>query len=286
MYLLLWIDTFNRFLTKPAILRLLRFLQFYRHAITRYQLHAPEAYAIATAMLNDTRWYYSFRDIERIRKALLRSKMRYTRTDYGSGGVKKRQYTVRLADVARRSASSPRKGQQLFKLVQLLRPKTILELGTSIGIGTMYLASSMRSGTTLSLEGCPETAAIARRNLSLLGVSRTEVLDGPFEVNLAPVLEAIQTLDFIYFDGNHRLEPTLHYLETCLPYCTDHAVLVFDDIYWSEEMHTAWEKIKLHPRVRMTLDFYDFGVVSLNPTIRTQQHWKVVPLWWKPWNLF
>jgi hypothetical protein len=63
-------------------------------------------------------------------------------------------------------------------------------------------------------------------------------------------------------------------------------VFVFDDMYWSREMMEAWKQIKAHPRVRLTVDFYDLSLVFINPGIKVQQHWKVVPQWWKPWKVF
>jgi predicted O-methyltransferase YrrM len=76
-----------------------------------------------------------------------------------------------------------------------------------------------------------------------------------------------KVLDFAYFDANHRFEPTVQYFEDCLPYIQNDSVFIFDDIYWSEGMTRAWEHIKAHPRVTLTVDLFWIGLVFF----RTEQ---------------
>jgi predicted O-methyltransferase YrrM len=271
--------------------RLLQFFKFYLGAVTKYQLHSPFVFELANAVVEDDRWYYAFRDIERLRKKMLASGEKLEVVDFGASAPvrplvegTKRYASVR--SVARRSASSPRQGRMLFLLANWAAPRTMLELGTSLGVGTMYLACGMRSAQFISLEGSPDFAELARSNLSMLDLKNAEVVAGEFGDTLQGALERLQRLDFVFFDGNHRPEPTLGYFEACLPYAHEKTVFVFDDAHWSPGMTQAWERIKQHARVTLTADFFDLSLAFINPEFREKQHFNIVPKRWKPWKVF
>lgn len=191
-----------------------------------------------------------------------------------------------LRHITRRAASSPRQGHMLFRLAAWLAPKTMLEFGASVGIGTMYLASAMRGARFVSLEGNPDCAQVARINLDVLGLNHVEIITGEFENTLPQALEKLQSLDFVFVDGNHRPEPTLRYFENCLPFASERAVFVFDDAWWSPGMTRAWEHICRHPQVTLTVDLYEISLAFINPAFKEKQHFRIVPAQWKPWKIF
>lgn len=268
---------------QTVLFRLRQFLGFYRNAVTKYQLHSPFVFELANSVLEDDRWYYAFRDVERIRRQMLASDVKLEITDFGTGRTK-RNATVRL--VARQSGSSRSQGQMLFRLANWAAPKTMLELGTSLGVGSMYLGSGMRSAKFISLEGCADFAQVARANLEILDLKNIDIVTGEFDASLPKALEKLQKLDFVFFDGNHRPEPTLRYFEACLPYAHDKTIFVFDDAYWSPGMMQAWDQIKQNISVTLTVDFFDLSLAFINPDFREKQHFKVVPAAWKPWKIF
>ena len=263
----------------------LAFLRFYWSAVTKYQLHSPFVFELAHAVLEDRRWYYTFRDVEQLRERMLSGDEIIEVEDFGAGRTRS-QKRRSLRQIVRQAGSSARQGQRLFRLAQWLAPKTMIELGSSVGISTMYLASAVRQARFLSLEGSPQTAEVARANLSWLGLRNTEIRTGAFEQTLLPALQSLQSVDLVYLDGNHRLEPTLQYFETCLPFAGTHTVFVLDDIHWSPEMYTAWQRIRQHDRVTLSIDFFDFALAFVNPDFRVKQHWNIVPAWWKIWKFY
>jgi predicted O-methyltransferase YrrM len=266
---------------KRFFFRLQRFLWFYRTALTKYQLHSPIVYAMAEAVLEDKRWYYAFRDVENIRQTMLKSRALVQVQDFGVGSSR----TVSLKTVVDRASSSTRQGRQLFRLANWVNPDTILELGTSVGIGALYLISGARSAKLITLEGCPQTAATARENFDLLGFQQqATILVGRFEETLPEALQTLQQLDFVYVDGHHRGVPTLEYFEKCLPYAHEKTVFVFDDVDWSPEMAVAWRKIQQHDRVTLSVEFFDFAVAFINPDFKQKQHLNIVPSSWKIWK--
>ena len=262
--------------------RLRRFLNFYLRAVTTYQLHSPFVFELVNAVLENRHWYYAYRDVELLRRKMLESTVRLSITDYGTGTS--RNASVR--QVARTAGSTARQGRLLFRLADWAAPATMLELGTSLGISAMYLASGKRSARFISLEGCADCAQVARTNLDILQLKNVEVRTGPFAETLPAALQSLHPPDFVFLDGHHRLQPTLDYFEQCLAPAHAKTMFVFDDMHWSPEMAQAWEKIKQHPRVTLTVDFFDLSLAFINPEFREKQHLAVVPRAWKPWKVF
>lgn len=249
-------------------------------------------FELVNEVLEDRRWYYAFRDIEHLRDQMLASRVELDFVDFGAGssgdeksrtGTKRR---VSVRDLVLRAASSPAQGRTLFRLANRLAPKTMLELGTSVGLGAMYLASAVRSAKLISLEADPECARIARINLDALQLKNAVVITGPFEETLSKALEQLQNVDFVFIDGNHRAGPTLSYFEACLPYVRDETVFVFDDIYWSPDMKNAWRRIQEHARVTRTVDFFDLSLAFVNPEFMEKQHFRIIRTALKPWKVF
>lgn len=189
-------------------------------------------------------------------------------TDFGTGESGPRK----ISFIAKHAAKSPNEGQLLHRIVKHFKPENILELGTSLGISTNYLASACAFKKFVTLEGCPETAKIAAKGLR---DQKVEIVTGEFDLTLPLAVRDLRQLDFVFFDGNHREKPTLKYFDTCLPYSQNNSVFIFDDIHWSEEMESAWEKIKVHPSVKLTIDTFHFGIVFFRKEQLEKEHFVV-----------
>ncbi|MBK8920181.1 MAG: class I SAM-dependent methyltransferase [Saprospirales bacterium] len=267
--------------------RLRQFIAFYSTADTVYQVHSPFVFKWVNAVLEDRRWYYAFTDIEAVRQKMLGSAAVLDVVDYGGGpeGHAPSSRKAPLRRLARVVSSGPRQGRWLFRLAQWLKPDRILELGGGVGIGTMYLAAGAPRASVVALEGSEACAHVWRANLSLLGLAaNSAVRAGPFSQTLAPALAQLRSVDLVFFDGHHRQEATLSYFEKCLPHLRGQTVAVFDDIYWSPQMLAAWQQIRRHPRVTLTIDCYDLAFVFFGSEFKSKQHFRLVPSAWKPWK--
>lgn len=231
-------------------------------------------FGLYTAVVRHTGTFGAYAGIEARRRELLASPASVSVTDFGAGSRTGAGQQRRVADIARTAAKPPRLAQLLFRLVNYCRPATILELGTSLGLTTAYLAAADSRHRVLTFEGCPNVAALARETFAALHLSNIAVVEGNIDHTLAPALAALAApLDFAFFDGNHRYEPTLRYFELCLAHRTDDSVFVFDDIHWSADMERAWEVIKAHPDVRLTVDLFHIGLVFFRKNQPKQHFW-------------
>ncbi|NJN77836.1 MAG: class I SAM-dependent methyltransferase [Saprospiraceae bacterium] len=120
----------------------------------------------------------------------------------------------------------------------------MVELGTSLGIATIYQASGAKAGKMYSIEGCPGTTAVARKVVQDFEATNIEIEQGNFDDLLPIHLQKIKQLDYIFVDGNHLEKPTIAYFEMCLPFVHEDSVMVFHDIRWSEGMAAAWQYIQ------------------------------------------
>ncbi len=240
---------------------ILRYLNFLVRAKTRHGVHSPFVFELLTKVIAEKAPFYAFDKIEYLRKQLLLSKKEIEVTDLGTGDSGKRT----IAEIAQRSAKPAAQGQLLFRLVNHFKPKHLLELGTSLGLSSLYMAAPDSSAKLITIEGSRATAKAAEENFRKFGAQNIETVTGNFDEVLPVVLEKNLPFDFIFFDGNHRKEPTLRYFEQCLAKAGPQAVFVFDDIHWSAEMEEAWEQIKAHQKVTVTVDLFFLGLVFFRP---------------------
>lgn len=224
---------------------------------------SPFLYNVVEETIKNDLRYYAFDEIENLRKELLTDNSTIKVTDYGAGSKVMKSNERKIKNITKYSARDAKFGRFIFRLVNQFKPKKILEIGTSLGIGTLYIAKINSKNTIYTLEGCPKTAEKARENFTKLNAQNIDVTVGEFSKTLNPTLEKMQNIDFVIFDGNHKKEPTLSYFEQCLPYLNKNAIFVFDDIHWSDEMEEAWIKIISHPKVKTNIDLFFMGIVFL-----------------------
>ena len=249
-----------------------RYLRYLMRAKTKYYIHSPFVFAFINEVLHDQRHYYAFEDIAYLRRQLLLSKQSIAVSDYGAGSgiAANAGGTRQVRHIAKYAAASEGLGQLLFKMMLHYQPQHILELGTSLGLGSLYMALANRKAQLFTIEGCSQTAALAQRHFDVLQAHNVHLQIGTFEQQLPRVLQQLPQLDFVFVDGNHRKIPTLQYFESCLPHLNENSIMVFDDIYWSKEMSEAWKSIKKHPRVTVSIDLFRVGIAFFHSTQRKQ----------------
>jgi len=181
-----------------------------------------------------------------------------------------KEYIIKLGEIVRRRSHPLKRLHIFYKLSNYIKPETMLEFGTAAGISTMYLKKPVPESKMITMEGCATLAAVALENLEKAGVKNVEVVQGNFDILLDDVLKKFDKLDFVFFDGNHRKEPTLEYFNKCMTKAHEGSVFVFDDIHWSKGMEEAWEAVKADDRVSVTMDIFWLGFVFFRKGIAKQ----------------
>lgn len=234
------------------------YLRYRRHAVTKHGVHSPFVFDLITKTLPSDATDFTTFAAEKWREECLANQKSIDVKDYGTGKSGPRT----IAAIARRAAKSPKAGRLLYRIVKRFQPKTILELGTSLGISGMYMRAGSQDAKLVTIEGCPETAAVAKEGFAKHNL-QADVRIGEFNVMLANVLEELKSVDLVYIDGNHRRQPTLNYFNLIRKYSNNDTVFIFDDIHWSLEMEEAWKTIIADPEVHVSCDVFHFGLVFL-----------------------
>jgi predicted O-methyltransferase YrrM len=202
-----------------------------------------------------------FELIEHIRDECLMSDEIIQKTDYGESADKPpaRVYPIALRKIVRTSLTSPRHARRLYRLARFMKAGNILEIGTSLGITTAYLALARPDARIITLEGCPELSRKAREHFDRLGIRNIELIEGRFEEKLPEALGRLERVDLVYIDGNHHKEAMINYYELCLDHSCNETVMIFDDIRSSQGMEEAWDILRQKEEVRVSLDLFSSG---------------------------
>ncbi|MBK8500526.1 MAG: class I SAM-dependent methyltransferase [Flavobacteriales bacterium] len=240
------------------------FLGHLAKARNRHGVHSPFVYDLIDKVLRPQDARPEQASIETLREDLLRSDQTIRVNDLGAGSRVLDLPVRRVADIARSALKSPRQAQLLFRLARYFKPRHVLELGTSFGITTLYLAQGADEGTVHTIEGCPQTFRIAQHHFEQLQQRNIAPLLGSFQRRLPELLSRIDRLDLVFIDGHHAKQPTLDYFHACLAKAHEDTVFVMDDIHWSTGMEDAWREVKAHERVTGTIDLYRMGIVLLH----------------------
>jgi predicted O-methyltransferase YrrM len=234
-------------------------------------IHSPFLYDFTEKLLNAKDSPEIFGRIEALRAKLKRDETRIPVLDLGAGSVSDNNKSRRVCDIAKMAAKPPKYGRLLHRIATHYGAKKVLELGTSLGMSSAYMASAPCVQELLTLEGAPSILQTAEANFKMLGLSNIRTLCGDFDQTLAQALE-MMTPDLVFFDGNHRYEPTMRYFNTCKELTGEDAIFVFDDIHWSREMEDAWGDIRRTPGVTCTIDLFFVGVVCFRPQFLEPLH--------------
>jgi predicted O-methyltransferase YrrM len=236
-------------------------------------MHSPFVYNFIINVLNDKKQYDCYLPIEKRRQQLKKDTTVIEVEDFGAGSsvIKTKERMVK--NIAASSLKPKKFAQLLFRIAKYYQPKTVLELGTSFGITTSYLASA--GAKVFTCEGSPAIANIAMRTFEQLHVKNTQLTEGDFAKTLPLLLQQLKTVDLAFIDGNHRKAPTLDYFTQLLSHINSSSILIFDDIHWSADMEAAWEEIKAHPAVTLSIDLFFIGLVFFSPDFKVKQHFTI-----------
>lgn len=244
------------------MLQLLKsYLKFLKNSTNQHGVHSPFVYSLITKCFYDKKKYAEYSILKQYRNLLLENKSFLEVTDFGAGSRIFKSNKRQISKIAKTAGISSKRAKLLFRVVNYFQPTTILEIGTSLGLATSALSLGNVSAKIITLEGCSSTMSIAKNQCQLQNLKNIEFINTKFENYFQNYQSSIINYELIYFDGNHSKKATLEYFELLLPTITNDTVWIFDDIHWSKDMEEAWETIKNHPKVKVTIDTFQWGFV-------------------------
>jgi predicted O-methyltransferase YrrM len=191
--------------------------------------------------------------------------------DFGAGSQKVKGPERKISSIAKTASVNRKFGKLLTRLVERYQLNYLVELGTSLGVGALALSQPTCVKKLVTIEGSPEIAKIAHENFKNFGAKNIESLVGKFDDKLEEIIKIIPRIDLVYIDGNHRYQPTLDYFNYFVDRIPENGFIVFDDIYWSDEMEKAWKEICASPKISVSIDLFRMGIVCKRPG-QAKQH--------------
>ncbi|NRS90493.1 putative O-methyltransferase YrrM [Flavobacterium sp. 7E] len=248
------------------------YLKFLWHSKNEHAVHSPFVFTLITKCFYDKKEKPEYAVLKQYRKALLTNTNTIEVTDFGAGSRVFKSNTRAVAQIAKTAGITKKRAELLLRIVRYFESDTILEIGTSLGLATAALSLGNKNTIITTLEGCPETSGVAQNQFKNFGLTNVNSVITEFTSYLEKKDLALASAttnseknkegySLIYFDGNHSKKATLDYFELLLPTITNETVWIFDDIHWSAAMEEAWEIIKQHPKVSVTIDTFQWGLV-------------------------
>ncbi len=257
------------------LFKFVSYIQFLLSGTTKYGVHSPFLHHFIKHILDHNGIFYCFPAIELVRNKASRNKIKIKKLDLGAGSSYSNKDNIQIKKILKQEQSSPKKAKLLFKIVNQFNPKNVLELGTSLGFTTAYLANARKKNSVITIEADEQKCLIANKTIKSLGIKNVKIINSSFNELFTKANN--WHFNFIYFDGNHTEKATLTYFNWAVRNVNDNDVFVFDDIYWSKEMNNAWKTIVNHEKSRLTLDLFSLGIVFFNTNL-SKQHIKLIHL--------
>jgi predicted O-methyltransferase YrrM len=208
--------------------------------------------------------------LEEFRKRFIEDTSSVNITDFGAGSKISVRESRTVKSIAKGGISTSKYSRLFQGLIRYFKCRNIIELGTSLGINTMYLATSDTDAKVWTFEGYIPVAEIAEKAFKDSGNENIEVLKGNIDSTLPQFLQNSVDIDFAFIDANHTYKSTMSYFNVLKPKLSDNAVLIIDDIYWSQEMAKVWKDISMHIEDAACIDIYKCGIIIFDKNVSPQ----------------
>jgi len=248
----------------------IRYLKYLFISQNNSSLHSPHVYEFVSNIVYQKTKNKSVKEIKKLRSLLYKRNEYISIIDFGAGSTINTSKKRQIKDIAKNSSKNSKYGELLYRIVSSYKPKNILELGTSFGISTCYLAKGYIDSQIQTFEGCPSTAEIAKQNFKKLNIKNTSIIVGDFKNTLAKNINT--DIDLAFVDGNHNKKSTIEYFKIILKYSNNKTIMIFDDIHWSNKMEQAWKFIKESEETTVTIDLFFIGIVFLDKKLSKEDY--------------
>ena len=234
------------------------YIKYRWNANTLHGIHSPFVFNF---MKEGMKTYPTDKDLNIIQNFALKQNSNKTLQVEDHGAKSKKLKTQRSVNqIFKTSSSFGSQGLLLFRVCNHFKPKKILELGTSLGMGSLYMHLGNPTSELISIEGCPETYSIAKENLKPYPIA---LINNTFKNVIQSFSE--EKFDLVFIDGHHDGKALIEYLDALSPFTHKNTVFILDDIRWSNSMLDSWNKLKGSDSYHLSMDFFNMGILVKRP---------------------
>lgn len=244
--------------------QILAYINYWLRQVDAHSLHSPFLFDFYNALISSPFFYDE--KIEALRRALKQNKTSIDLIDLGTGSRVKNSTQRAISTIAQHSTTPPKFSVFLEKMIAHYQLKTVVELGTSLGLNSLYMAKGAKEVITFECD--PQLASLAQSHFNQFQFDYINLIQGDINETLSDALNGISPIDLAYVDVNHQCATILNYFQTLLPSMSSNGILVFNDIHWSGEMDKTWMAICNDERAILTIDLFEVGIVFLNTELQ------------------
>ena len=251
-----------------------RALQYIRYLLIAkgiHRAHSAFIFDLFEEVLNEKKSFYCFEALEERRKKFRDSTEILEVEDFGAGSVYSNTKMRSVRSIALSALKRPKYARLLFRLIEHLKYKEVLELGTSLGITTAYLGFAVGDGKVETIEGSKSIYDLARMSCEEIGTTNITFHHSSFKKQLPSILER-KVFDVIFIDGHHQGAALLDYVNLTKSHLREGGCFIIDDINWSKDMHSAWERLIAYDDFSLSLDFFEMGILFKRSGMVKQNH--------------
>lgn len=234
------------------------YINYRLHAKGRHNIHSPFVYTLINECLSAKVDKIFLSKRKNIFKLLKKNNSTITIADFGAGS-KKLGKVRKVSDIFKTSSSQGKYSILLYKISSYYSPKHILELGTSIGIGSIHLQTGNPTCNLTTIEACKNTLELAKANFSLLNLKSINTIHSTFDDFFTSDIK--EKFDLVFVDGHHNGDALIKYIEKLKIHTHNDTIFIIDDIRWSESMYVSWKKITEDNYFHVSIDFFRMGIV-------------------------
>ena len=245
--------------------QVLAFIRYWLLQADEHSLHSPFVFNLFKDIIKNAS-LHEIKEIEFLRSELIKNKNEIELIDFGAGSRVSNMNKRAIGDIAKYSTTPAKFSALLKALITHFDYTNIIELGTSLGLNTLYISDKPET-IVKTFEGDPIISSMAREHFKQFNRLNIELIEGNIDETLEIEIQRFKSIDLAYLDANHRYEPSLKYYETISTKCHEKSLIVLDDIHWSKEMNDAWNEIKNRPEVVVSIDLFEGGLLFFDPKL-------------------
>ena len=253
------------------------YLQWLLRSKTRHGVHSPFLYRFLDQCLyrETEKDLFKIPENERIKLRNDSNILKYIDPGAGSRNQKTKNShdnnrKTRVSDIARNSLQKPKNCRLFYRMIHYFGCRNVLELGTSFGITTSYMSLAGDHVKIDTIEGVQPIADLAEKYFTEKGFTNISLYRGNFNQILKDVVSE-KKYDLVFIDGNHQGDKTYDYFQKLTKHINKQGVIIIDDIRWSESMLGAWQKIKQHPDVTLSIDLFYMGILFFDKRFTNEE---------------
>lgn len=223
-------------------------------------IHSPFVFEVYQHDFDPKHIHFDFQELYHARQRLLSDTSVLQIQDFGAGSTTGAGTERTVASIAKSAVKKAKYAELMYRLMNRHQPNSILEIGTSLGLTSLYLQKAVPKAKVVTLEGAPELCKFSGQLFREQGCPDIEIVEGAFDQTLKQVASRHQW-DVVFVDGNHREKATVDMTQMLLKHASPNALFVIDDIYWSKGMTAAWESLRRMPEFTLSIDLFEMGLL-------------------------